>query len=189
MKTCKCFYLSMLILSITGVLSAQEFAITPQYIRAETETLKNDIILSGDEGAMSEIGHLKDSEYFWHNGRPNTYEIDIPYLLIMANRYNSISACLNIYTSTKSLYDNYGLTIDAGAWEFISFYLQKGADLPAANRMDSLCQIFCLDVLYKIYSEGKSGNPDIKKAEEYKKRAESLIDNLGITRKENLLDE
>lgn len=107
-----------------------------------------------------------DNEYpKFADGTKNRYELEIPYVLVLANRYNNAYACEEIYNLIKELYDSYNLEWDSQTIDFVLSYLNKGANLGRKS---------CLYKLYDFYLNGKYVCKDIEKANYYKKRIEEL---------------
>ena len=74
----------------------QEYEIftSPSYTRAQTRPFKDSIVLKGDEEAWGNLCFTNDNEYTkYPNGEKNSYELEFPYVLILANRYDNPQAC------------------------------------------------------------------------------------------------
>ena len=152
------------------------FSVTPHYTLKQTKNFKYNIILKGDEESLFSLECLYESEYTkCKNGDPNRYEIEIPYYLIMANRYNDSWACYMIYESTVELYKAYGLEMDEGTLDFILYYLNRGADMDGEN---------CLRELYYIYKYGILVQQDDTKYREYWIRYENVLLQRGMVPRE-----
>lgn len=147
---------------------SQNIIATPQYSRLQTQCFKDSIILNGDLESWFWLTCTKDKEYpKYSNGQNNRYELEFPYVLILANRYNDPQACYAIYDIITELYDAYNIEMDSGTIQFILFYLNKGASLGERG---------CLRKLYELYSEGKYIDKDMDKANEYKIQFDAITD-------------
>ena len=136
----------------------EEIIMNPKNTQAQTQEYKDRIVLYGDS-CFSQIIFRDDEGYVkYMNGERNIYELEIPYLLIMANRYNKPWACFQIYTSTMELYNGYGLDLDSNTVDFLLFYLKRGAEMN---------DIPCLTTLYTWYNDGIYVPLDKNKAHEY----------------------
>ena len=100
------------------------------------------------------------------NGEKNRYEMELPYVLILANRYNNPQACYSIYDLITEMYDAYKIEMDSATINFVLYYLNKGADLGSGE---------CLKRLYEFYIEGKYVMKDVEKANLYRRRYEKLF--------------
>ena len=64
-----------------------------------------------------------DKEYTkYPNGEKNRYELEFPYALILANRYDNPQACYVIYDLIMEMYDAYKIEMDSATMNFILFY-------------------------------------------------------------------
>lgn len=165
------------LLTINEVLGQNDIiTITPQYTLIQTGEFKDKIILEGDIHSLFSLGCLYENEYSkCKNGDPNRYEVEIPYYLIMANRYSDPWACYMIYKRTVELYKAYGLEMDEDTLNFILYYLNKGADMDGEN---------CLRELYYIYKHGILVQQDDEKYRAYWKRYETIALQRGIVPQE-----
>ncbi|HOF16087.1 MAG TPA: hypothetical protein PLP76_04275 [Bacteroidales bacterium] len=137
----------------------QNFVTTPCYTRAQTQCFKDSIVLKGDIESWFWLGCTNDKEYpKYSNGKKNRYELEFPYVLILANRYDNPQACHSIYVMITELYDAYKIEMDSATIEFVLFYLNKGAELGDEG---------CLKKLYEFYIEGKYVDKDVEKANSY----------------------
>ena len=146
--------------------------LSPRYTRAQTQKFKDSVMLHGDWNSGCLISWLYDKEFSrMMNGDCNTYELEIPYMLVLANRYNDAGACYTIYSETKTMYHGYGLKMDPGTIEFLLYYLTKGADLGHAG----CCRELCIFYTYGIYVEA-----DADKAKKYKDMYENWFKERGM---------
>ena len=144
-----------------------EISTSPRYTRAQTRPFKDSIVLKGDEEAWGNLCFTNDNEYTkYPNGEKNSYELEFPYVLILANRYDNPQACYEIYALIIEMYDAYKIEMDSATMNFILFYLNKGADLGDRK---------CLRSLYEFYIEGKYVMKNVEKANSYRQRYEELF--------------
>lgn len=144
-----------------------EIVTSPRYTLAQTRPFKDSIILKGDVEAWGNLCFTDDKEYTkYPNGKKNRYEMEFPYVLILANRYDNPQACYSIYDLITEIYDAYKIEMDSATINFVLFYLNKGADLGDGE---------CLKRLYGFYIEGKYIAKDVAKANSYRQRYEELF--------------
>lgn len=85
-----------------------EIVTSPRYTLAQTRPFKDSIILKGDVEAWGNLCFTDDKEYTkYPNGKKNRYEMEFPYVLILANRYDNPQACYSIYDLITEIYDAY----------------------------------------------------------------------------------
>lgn len=147
----------------------QEFDIvtSPRYTRGQTQNFKDSIVLKGDVESWGDLCFTYDNEYsIYPNGKINRYELEFPYVLILANRYDNPQACYSIYDLITEMYDAYNIKMDSATTNFVLYYLNKGADLGDGG---------CIKKLYELYIEGKYVVKNAEKAYFYKKRYEELF--------------
>lgn len=154
-----CVSIVLLFILIQHKLICQTIVTTPRYSRIETQSFKDSIVLKGDMDSWFWLSCTDNTEY------SSRYELEIPYVLVLANRYNNPYACEEVFILIKELYDSYNLEWDSQTIEFVLFYLNKGADLGRKS---------CLYKLYDFYLNGKYVCKDIEKANHYKKKIEEL---------------
>ena len=144
-----------------------EISTSPRYTRAQTRPFKDSIVLKGDVKSWGNLCFTNDKEYTkYPNGEKNRYELEFPYALILANRYDNPQACYVIYDLIMEMYDAYKIEMDSATMNFILFYLNKGADLGDRK---------CLRSLYEFYIEGKYVMKNVEKANSYRQRYEELF--------------
>ena len=144
-----------------------EIITSPRYTRAQTLPFKDSIVLKGDIESWGNLCFTNEKEYSnYPNGQINRYELQLPYALILANRYGNPQACYDIYELITELYEAYNIEMDSATINFVLFYLNKGADLRNGE---------CLKRLYDFYIEGKYVTRDVKKANSYRQRYEELF--------------
>ena len=161
-----CGSIVLLFMLIQHKVICQTIVTTPRYSRLETQSFKDSIVLKGDMDSWFWLSCTNDNEYpKFADGTKNRYELEIPYVLVLANRYNNAYACEEIYNLIKELYDSYNLEWDSQTIDFVLSYLNKGANLGRKS---------CLYKLYDFYLNGKYVCKDIEKANYYKKRIEEL---------------
>ncbi|MBQ7490144.1 MAG: hypothetical protein IJT51_06480 [Bacteroidales bacterium] len=167
--------IAVLALLLPDNVSAQENfreTFSPRYTRAQTQKFKDSVMLSGDWNSAAYISWIYDKEFSrMKNGDDNTYELEIPYLLVLANRYNDGRACYAIYNETRTMYHGYGLEMDHGTIEFLLYYLTKGAELGDAG----CCRELCVFYTYGIYVEA-----DADKAKKYRDMFEYSFKECGM---------
>lgn len=166
---------AMLALLLPDKVASQENlreTLSPRYTRTQTQKFKDSVMLSGDWNSAVYISWLYDKEFSrMMNGDDNSYELEIPYLLVLANRYNDGRACYQIYSETKDMYHGYGLKMDPGTIEFLMYYLTKGADMGHAG----CCRELCVFYTYGIYVEA-----DADKAKKYRDMYENSFKESGM---------
>lgn len=144
-----------------------EVVTSPRYTRAQTRPFKDSIVLKGDVESWGNLCFTNDMEYTkYPNGKKNRYELEFPYVLILANRYDNPQACYSIYDLITEMYDAYKIEMDSATINFILFYLKKGADLGNGE---------CLKRLYEFHIEGKYVTKNVEKANLYRQRYEDLF--------------
>lgn len=144
-----------------------EIVTSPRYTRVQTRQFKDSIVLKGDVVSWGNLCFTDEKECTkYPNGEKNRYELEFPYVLILANRYDNPQACYSIYDLITEMYDAYKIEIDTATINFVLFYLKKGADLGDGE---------CLKRLYEFYIEGKYITKDVEKANTYRRRYEDLF--------------
>lgn len=144
----------------------QEFEIvtSPRYTRTQTQSFKDSIVMKGDVESWGNLCFTDDKEYTkYPNGEKNRYEMELPYVLILANRYDNPQACYSIYDLITEMYDAYKIEMDSATINFVLYYLNKGADLGSGE---------CLKRLYEFYIDGKYVMKNVEKANLYRRRYE-----------------
>ena len=103
-----CGSIVLLFMLIQHKVICQTIVTTPRYSRLETQSFKDSIVLKGDMDSWFWLSCTNDNEYpKFADGTKNRYELEIPYVLVLANRYNNAYACEEIYNLIKELYDSY----------------------------------------------------------------------------------
>lgn len=155
------------ILCPQNILGQEFIVISPRYTRAQTQLFKDSIVMRGDIESWGNLCFTEDKEYSkYPNGKKNRYELEFPYVLILANRYDNPQACYVIYDLITEMYDAYKIEMDSATINFILYYLNKGADLGDGE---------CLKILYEFYIEGKYVIKNVEKANLYRQRYEKLF--------------
>lgn len=155
------------ILCPQNILGQEFIVISPRYTRAQTQLFKDSIVVRGDIESWGNLCFTEDKEYSkYPNGEKNRYELEFPYVLILANRYDNPQACYVIYDLITEMYDAYKIEMDSATINFILYYLNKGADLGDGE---------CLKILYEFYIEGKYVIKNVEKANLYRQRYEKLF--------------
>lgn len=146
----------------------QTIVTTPRLSRQQTQQYKDSIILNGDLESWFWLSCTNEKDYpKFSNGKKNRYELEFPYVLILANRYDNPQACYDIYVLIKELYDSYHIKLDTNTIDFVLFYLNKGADLGSID---------CLKELYYMYCNGINVTKDLNKANIYKMKLNSATE-------------
>ena len=144
-----------------------EIITSPRYTRVQTQLFKDRIVQNGDILSWGNLCFTNDTEYSkYPNGCKNRYELEFPYALILANRYDNPQACYSIYDLITEMYDAYKMEMDSTTINFVLYYLNKGADLGDGA---------CLKKLYEFNVEGKYVSKNVEKAYLYKQRYEEMF--------------
>lgn len=163
-----CFFISVFVFHFS--IPAQSFdsiaypTQLPSYTPQQAQELKTKVILEGDKKSLLGIERLPLMGDSACDRIQNRYELTMPYLLIMSNRYNSPYACYRIFTETAALYEAYNLPMDTGTLKFMLYHLEKGATIQITNEMDGFWKIACIRTLYSIFEYGIYGTRDPMKA-------------------------
>ena len=148
----------------------QTIVTSPRFSRQQTQQYKDSIVLNGDSESWFWLSCTNENDYpKFADGRKNRYELEFPYVLVLANRYDDPQACFEIYVLIKELYDSYHIGMDENTINFVLFYLNKGADLG---------NVACLRTLYHMYFNGINVIKDLDKANTYKMRLDIVNEEL-----------
>ncbi|MCQ2740475.1 MAG: hypothetical protein MJ237_09685 [bacterium] len=104
---------------------------TPKYSEKEGLAFARDVMNSGDEFAYQQLKFSPVNQG--------------PYSFIMANKYNSATACWNMYRHIYDLFEENNIELDSMSESIAIGYLKRGADLG-----DKLC----IEHFISIYKRG-----------------------------------